>query len=260
MGQQLVRDFGNLVDGGWQQFKARHGAHGVQDVVQVFEEDPAQPKAQPHAKNSDADAVPEKNPHHLPVRGSEGFEQPDLLHLVHGKGDLGIHDGKGGDNHDHEEDDVHHHFLRREGVENPRVLLRPDHETVIRAERAAEFPPRLIHGERVVQHDVEAVNLTVQVIEILRRLQRRDDHHAVEVVVAHIEDAAHREVIGHHDLLALALRLVPLGERERRKHRNVIADGEIQLASEFTPHQQPASAHVELAANNAARQHAHRSF
>ena len=83
----------------------------MKNVIDIQQEQIAERKTQTYAENSNRNAVGEKNPHDLPVRSAERFQQADLFNLVHRESDFGIHDGEGGHDHHHEENDVHHHFL-----------------------------------------------------------------------------------------------------------------------------------------------------
>src|ERR1043166_6336094 len=69
--QQLIRNFGNLIDGLGQQLHVTPFVRRVQNVVDVREEQSSERITQAHAEYANGNAVAEEDPHYLAVRCAE---------------------------------------------------------------------------------------------------------------------------------------------------------------------------------------------
>jgi len=118
-------EFGEGVNLRREQFHAGHAVHETEKVVANLQHQHAEAEAGGDADHAHDEALAQEEPHDLAARRSEGLEHSDLPRLLHDKGDLGIHDAKGGDDHDEEEDVEHDVLLDGERGENLGALLRP---------------------------------------------------------------------------------------------------------------------------------------
>lgn len=245
-------EFGEHINFFREEFEAGELVHDAEKFIAVNDGEHAEPITNDDAHDPDEETLGEEDAHDLGIGSPETLEHADFASFLDDERDEGAGDAEGGHDHDEKEQVEHDVLLDHERAEHGGIFLHPTGEIKVGRKERGKLFADFIDLVGIFNIHVEAVDIFIEIGEVLSVGQRRENEGGVVFVVAHVKQAGDFEILREDRfIIARAAAFFHALEVGGRVDGDMITHGDIKIISGADADENAVAFEIEFALNNA---------